>query len=412
MKESYRLLPVYAGDVSGIASALYELGGMVVIHDPSGCNSTYNTHDELRWYETESNIFISGLNMRDAVLGNDRKFIADILEAADGISPAPAFIAICNSPVPFLNGTDFTGICRIIERESGIPTFYVLSNGMHDYVTGIRQAFLSYAKKMLPDQRRLTLAADDSINLLGLTPLSFSHRDTAYDLISLLKGCGFSVNAVWAMGEKTANIGKTGDAAVNLVLSETALPLAEYLKRIYGTPYVIGCPVSPDAADAVEEALKDAAAAGLSGEKIYADASPFFENFSPDGRMGKQRNPILPGQDADRFSPLKIAVYIGEAVLASSLAAFNREADKTLVLCPFEAGRALLAANGKYFCGEEGYLSALKEIFERYPKAQITVYADPMYGLLLPDTVRFVPEPVLAMSGRQYQGHYINYFDI
>lgn len=60
MRESYTILPVPAGDVSGIASALYELGGMVVIHDPSGCNSTYNTHDELRWYDKESDIFISG----------------------------------------------------------------------------------------------------------------------------------------------------------------------------------------------------------------------------------------------------------------------------------------------------------------------------------------------------------------
>ena len=50
MKETYRVLPVWAGDVSGIAGALYEFGGMTVIHDPSGCNSTYNTHDELRWY--------------------------------------------------------------------------------------------------------------------------------------------------------------------------------------------------------------------------------------------------------------------------------------------------------------------------------------------------------------------------
>ena len=48
MRQAYRILPVYTGDVSGVCSALYELGGMVVMHDPSGCNSTYNTHDETR----------------------------------------------------------------------------------------------------------------------------------------------------------------------------------------------------------------------------------------------------------------------------------------------------------------------------------------------------------------------------
>lgn len=54
MRQSYRIIPVYTADVSGVCSALYELGGMTVMHDPSGCNSTYNTHDEIRWYDQDS----------------------------------------------------------------------------------------------------------------------------------------------------------------------------------------------------------------------------------------------------------------------------------------------------------------------------------------------------------------------
>ena len=42
-------MSTYTADCSGVASALYELGGMTVIHDASGCNSTYSTHDEPRW---------------------------------------------------------------------------------------------------------------------------------------------------------------------------------------------------------------------------------------------------------------------------------------------------------------------------------------------------------------------------
>ena len=47
----------YTADVSGVCSMLYELGGMTVLHDPSGCNSTYTTHDEPRWYDTNSLMF-------------------------------------------------------------------------------------------------------------------------------------------------------------------------------------------------------------------------------------------------------------------------------------------------------------------------------------------------------------------
>jgi hypothetical protein len=53
MKQVSVTLSTYTADVSGVCSALYELGGMVVIHDPSGCNSTYNTHDEPRWYDMD-----------------------------------------------------------------------------------------------------------------------------------------------------------------------------------------------------------------------------------------------------------------------------------------------------------------------------------------------------------------------
>ena len=70
MRQSYRIIPIYTADVSGVCSALYELGGMTVMHDPSGCNSTYNTHDEIRWYDQDSLIFISGLTEIDAMISS------------------------------------------------------------------------------------------------------------------------------------------------------------------------------------------------------------------------------------------------------------------------------------------------------------------------------------------------------
>ena len=45
MKQTASFISTYSADVFGVASALYELGGMTIMHDASGCNSTYNTHD-------------------------------------------------------------------------------------------------------------------------------------------------------------------------------------------------------------------------------------------------------------------------------------------------------------------------------------------------------------------------------
>ena len=108
------------------------------MHDPSGCNSTYNTHDEIRWYDQDSLIFITGLSEIDAVLGNDEKFIQDIEEAARELKPS--FIALAGSPVPYMSGTDFPALAHIIEADIGIPVFAVPANGLHDYVRGAGMA--------------------------------------------------------------------------------------------------------------------------------------------------------------------------------------------------------------------------------------------------------------------------------
>lgn len=41
MKQTQRVTANYAADLAGVCSALYELGGLIVMHDASGCNSTY-----------------------------------------------------------------------------------------------------------------------------------------------------------------------------------------------------------------------------------------------------------------------------------------------------------------------------------------------------------------------------------
>ncbi len=74
-------------DVSGVCSALFELGGMTVMHDASGCNSTYNTHDEPRWYDMDSLVYISGLSELEAVMGDDEKLISDVSDAARQLHP-------------------------------------------------------------------------------------------------------------------------------------------------------------------------------------------------------------------------------------------------------------------------------------------------------------------------------------
>ena len=208
MRQSYRMIPVYTADVSGVCSALYELGGMTVMHDPSGCNSTYNTHDEIRWYDQDSLIFISGLTEIDAIMGNDRKFIDDIEYAARELHPK--FIALAGSPIPFMNGTDFPAIARVIETETGIPAFSVPTNGMNDYVYGAGIALEEIAKRFVrePDRQENRDPSSRTVNLLGVTPLDFGPQKNVETLKENLQKYGWQVMSVWAMGDDLKTRGR------------------------------------------------------------------------------------------------------------------------------------------------------------------------------------------------------------
>ena len=348
MRQAYRILPVYTGDVSGVCSALYELGGMVVMHDPSGCNSTYNTHDEVRWYRQDSLIFLSGLCEPDAVMGNDDKFIQDVIRAAEAYNPA--FIALCNSPIPYLTGTDFAGICAILQKETGIPSFYIPTNGMHDYIVGAGLALEKLAESLF-EKSSADLSGTFSlnapggkprINILGMTPLDF------------------------------AALRKAPAADANLVISAAGLRTAGYMKKRFGIPWVAGIPVGI-MRERVMEALRSSIRTGLCA-RAYENNAASAEHPS--------------------------VIVIGEPVAACSIAACCEEKGMTAcVLAATEESDSLIRAGDRICRGEEEIENALEALGSRCQK----IIADPMYRYVCPEGPAFEAVPHLAFSGRIYR---------
>lgn len=368
MRQAYRIIPIYTSDVSGVCSALYELGGMVVIHDPSGCNSTYNTHDEIRWYNQDSLIFISGLTEIDAVMGNDEKFLSDIREAAGELHPK--FIALVSSPIPFMNGTDFPALAKVLETETGIPAFAVPTNGMHDYVYGAGKALEEIARRFVPEQMEDRNGSERTVNLLGATPLDFGPISKVEELKKNLEQYGWKVISAWAMGDSLEDLAQAGKAEMNLVISSVGLRAAKMLKEKYGTPYVIGTPYK-EYAERISEALE---------KRIQIPA------------IEDRRRENLQGTGNSK----KIITLIGEPVTIGSLAAIieRRYHYKTRILCPLENAEGLLGEHDLKICGEEEMENALKN-------AQIVV-ADPLYRPICPVECEFYERAHIAFSGRMF----------
>ena len=368
MRQTYRIIPIYTSDVSGVCSALYELGGMVVIHDPSGCNSTYNTHDEIRWYDQDSLIFISGLTEIDAVMGNDEKFLSDIKETAGELHPK--FIALVSSPIPFMNGTDFPALAKVLETETGIPAFAVPTNGMHDYVYGAGKALEEIARRFVPEQMEDRNGSERTVNLLGATPLDFGPISKVEELKKNLEQYGWKVISTWAMEDSLEDLAQAGKAEMNLVISSVGLRAAKMLKEKYGTPYVIGTPYK-EYAERISEALE---------KRIQIPA------------IEDRRRENLQGTGNSE----KIITLIGEPVTIGSLAAIieRRYHYKTRILCPLENAEGLLGEHDLKICGEEEMENALKN-------AQIVV-ADPLYRPICPIECEFYERAHIAFSGRMF----------
>ncbi len=404
MRQAYRIIPIYTADVSGVCSALYELGGMTVMHDPSGCNSTYNTHDEIRWYDQDSLIFISGLTDIDAIMGNDEKFLRDIEDVAEELKPK--FIALASSPIPFMNGTDFPGLARALTAETGIPAFSVSTSGMHDYVYGAGLALSEIA-------RHFTGAAEKrkrKLNLLGVTPLDFGPQPMVDAMKRRLEKYGWEILSTWAMGDTLEDLSHAGEAEVNLVVSSVGIPAANVLREKFGTPFLVGTPVEGyegEISDALEKAAespceafedKKENSAEKSGAQISGEQEELWK-VTPDQviYLRKKDSPL------SGFIPTPDITLIGEPVTMGSLAAVieQKYRKKVQLLCPLEITEGLLRQEDEVIRGEEAMEEKLKT-------ARIIV-ADPLYRPICPESATFYEMPHIAFSGRIYLKNLYNF---
>ena len=411
MKQTARIISTYSADVMGVCSALFELGGMTVMHDASGCNSTYTTHDEPRWYDMDSMVYISGISEMEAIMGDDEKLISDIVDAAAVLKPA--FIAIAGTPIPTMTGFDFEAVAAVIEQRSGIPSFGFPTTGMNTYIHGASMAFAGIAERFVDDPgdsksgesntlnmsaRKLASVLDSccmrpngiKVNILGLTPLDFSVNGTDDSIVQWLEREGFEVVSKWAMGSSLDEIRRSAEADVNLVVSAAGYGAARVFFERFGMPYAIGFPAGNELpgllADQIilnVKKIKEQGGAKSFGEaEISVDSGVFL-----DGSEGKGGSTYEKG----------FAAVIGEGITSLSLAGtIELECGiPAKVLCATECPEDILRECDRMTPDEDDIIPELE--------GAAFVIADPLYRPIVPESAEFIPLPSEAFSGRIYR---------
>lgn len=331
----------YTADVSGVCSALYELGGMTVIHDPSGCNSTYSTHDEPRWFDTDSLMFVSGLDEMTAVLGDDNVLIDDVDHAVRDLKPR--FVTLCSGSIPHIIAFDCKGVAHLLEKRTGVPMLPVATTGNRSYVAGVGAALTEWVKRFadpaespyrsapsgssncsnpsgssdcsantLEDAACAGKKAEGaavpeafgsetfSVNLLGVTPLDFSINGNVDALRKVFEDAGIPVNCCAAMGESFDSLRHIFRASVNVVVSSCGRRPARYMEQVAGIPYVEGTPIGAYGASRLPELAKEAyekklASLKENAKKALNGASGSAESASVQGASGSAELPSSHG---------------------------------------------------------------------------------------------------------------------
>lgn len=234
-------LPPLAPDYSGAASAFFDLGGIVVMHDASGCTGNYTGYDEPRWLNSRSAVYCSGLRRMDAVLGNDDKFIQMALNAADSLNPT--LIAFLGSPVPMIIGTDLEGMAAEAEAASGIPSFGINSTGERYYHKGASEVFIKLIKRFAKPFDGNRNSDVRTVNILGMIPLDVGGEMNYHAVTEFVKDSGYDLIADFAMGLSVSQIERCTSADMNIVVSLSGLDTAEYMQKKYGIPFVCAMPL-------------------------------------------------------------------------------------------------------------------------------------------------------------------------
>jgi nitrogenase molybdenum-cofactor synthesis protein NifE len=236
----YKYLPPFAPDYSGVCSVLFELGGMLVIHDAGGCTGNFTGYDEPRWYGSASAVFSSGLRERETILGDEEQFMRRLQDAAEAMKPS--FITILGSPAPMVAGMDYRAVAAAISRRTRLPVLTFDTDGMKKYDVGQSEAFLKLARSFV--NPRFPESQDSpQVNIIGATPLDIGSKRAIEGLINQIEKAGFSNISCWGTGSSRDEIAGAAQAKINIVASWSGLAAARYMLASYQTPFYVGIPV-------------------------------------------------------------------------------------------------------------------------------------------------------------------------
>ncbi len=175
----------------------------------------------------------------NAIVYGSEKFLLQTLRRLLERQQQPELLLLESSCSMSLIGDDLEGILR----KAGLPFPAVAMDcgGMTGgFAEGYAAAGLKILEKFTGDTEDTDALPETAVNVLGLTDFYYNGAADRAEICRLLRKAGYHVQAVPGSGCTLEEMRHLGRARLNVVTNEElGLPLAEYLQRRFGTPWLL-----------------------------------------------------------------------------------------------------------------------------------------------------------------------------
>ncbi|HII99031.1 MAG TPA: oxidoreductase [Methanoregula sp.] len=207
-----------------------------IIHGPRGC--AHHNFSLLHATGLDNDLAVipdlvsSALGESDIVFGGEDALFRTIHAVCERDVSAVFVLSTC---IVDTIGDDVEAVCA---REYGVPVIPVSTAGFlggtfHD---GVNKALISLAGIAPPIEH------DRSVNIIGEMNLEYEVEENFAEVLRLLTLLGIPAGIRFVHNLRFDEIGMLGGAQLNILRDPSLVPVGEFLKARFGTPYISSFP--------------------------------------------------------------------------------------------------------------------------------------------------------------------------
>ena len=230
-----RYLPTPSDRMGILWSLLSIEGGIILEYGPAG-----TTHFSMSLFgelgiDQQNRLFTTHMSEDDVVMGSVSRLEEALVEVDQAYAPEAIFVVA--SSISAVIGTDLKGVCAYMQEKVSAKLVALEQGGFRgDYSVGLKEIYRLLAEEIV-EPGNATLPG--TYNLLGMSMGSYRARSDLWELQDLMeRAFGMRMQACFCADTSLSALRAAGQAEINLVLREEALPCAKILSDKCGTPWI------------------------------------------------------------------------------------------------------------------------------------------------------------------------------